>query len=137
VDNFLRILNKIHVALPLAVVGLPLGAVLFLGPLLVPLQILPYLVHTVVVCLRNVPPDRTMRLRSLAMSLALSRMAVVHGLFYVYDSKTAMALLRRCAMPLALHIAWMGVCWYMEQNADMAHHILLAPIPKAVDLDHL
>jgi hypothetical protein len=136
-DNVMRSLNKIHMALPLLVIGLPLGAVL-IAPFWFPLQFLPYLIHIVVVCFWNIESDRAMYMRFLAILIAFGRMfsgAKTHPntTNKVLQIPTA-SIQAISIMLLALHVAWIGLCWFMERNAHMAHHILLAPIPAPIEL---
>jgi uncharacterized protein involved in cysteine biosynthesis len=61
--------------------------------------------------------------------------------YYYSDTVKKSGLLGVLRVPilslLVLHAAWGGVCWYMEQNASMAYHILLAPIPEPIELHQL
>lgn len=125
-DNVMRGLNKIHIALPVLLVGIPVAAII-VAPILFPLQFISYLVHVVVVCYWNIQREEAFYLRLFVSTLALGRMIMV-----IFQRKAD--AIRRLVVFLVMHAAWIGVCLYVEKNADMAHSILLAPIPQSIGL---
>jgi hypothetical protein len=126
VDNVIRSLNKIHMMVPLLTLGIPLAFVLT-APFRSPFQLLPYAIHIVLVCLWRFSSTQIHLLRSVAICIAMGRaMALPTGTFLLTPLPV-----------LLLHIAWLGICRYMELNAEMARCILLAPMPEPIQLDAL
>jgi len=131
-DNILRSLNKVHMILPIVAVTVPLSFVLA-APFRRPGQFVPYVV-CVILAVRY---DRTWRPRQTHLFLA--------GAAGVALSPTVLSIiLKRSRVSLSfwtitttflLHIAWLGVVGYLNTNADMIRHILLAPIPDAIEID--
>ena len=153
VDNLMRSLNKIHMALPLILIGLPLGAV-FLAPALYPAHFLPYIAFIIVRFLFLMKPTAQLT-NVLCSSLLIAALSVVlllrstssftlrlkaeskmHAM--KTSSQTSPKLTRWITFPLILlHIAWIGVCFYVEANSKMASNILLAPWQHIVTLDDI
>ncbi len=120
-DNVLRSLNKIHMVLPLTLIGVPLILVL-MAPFMFPFDFLQYLIYIVWICFTAASsPQQVLALRVVA-AIGLVRAA------------TGFTLSPKVKI---LHLAWLGLCQYMKKNAAMAHHILLAPIPSSIELDNL
>lgn len=122
-DNTMRSLNKIHMGCPVFLVGIPLVLIL-MAPFKYPRQLSPYIVYIVWVCVGDVTPSQRVALLSSAACLALAIAAA---------STTS----RLGPKLILLHLAWFGISRYMENNAEMVRHILLAPIPPAIALDQL
>ncbi|CAB9511138.1 expressed unknown protein [Seminavis robusta] len=114
-DNTMRALNKIHMALPLVAVGIPMG--IFLTASIASFNVvLPYILHIALVWWRNIPPSRSAYLRYVATATSF---AILHHLKKQGEFGFYMCVLQ---------LAWIGACWYLEQSANMAHQILFAPI---------
>lgn len=148
VDNLMRSLNKIHMALPLILIGLPLGAV-FIAPVLYPAHFLPYVAVIIARFLFLMTP--TAQLANVLFSFLV--IAAFSGIFllrstssYTLRLKTElkMHVMKTSShtypkfFPLVLlHIAWIGICFYVEANSEMASHILLAPWQQVITLDDI
>ena len=121
-DNTMRTLNKVHTLLPLLVVVVPLLSILVLGPIQCPLQMLPYITYVLLICVwRLSSPFQIKFLRSIAICIAITRTIFVQDLL---SPKT-----------IILHLLWLGMCCYMEINAEMIRNILFAPIPNRIELN--
>eukprot|EP00536_Pseudo-nitzschia_multiseries_P015178 jgi/Psemu1/41538/gm1.41538_g len=166
VDNTIRFLNKIHMILPLLVIGIPLGAIC-LASLLNPVEFSPYVFHITVRCLyhRNQVIQR-------GMCWAVTALVVVAMFAYksrIFESDKLKKNVKSARRPSAstvataadthinkppsylvpalvrvgglrsviLHTAWVGLCYYFEVNAGMANDILLAPWQQSIYFDDL
>ena len=167
VDNMMRSLNKIHMSLPLLLIGIPLGAVC-MAPILYPMQFFPYIVHIIVRCLFHTNQHKLMQ-EIIYLMRVVTALAVVGILVYRSKSVTTMWCKKMIQMQMMhetsttttattiktslfsaparirvdvfrfilMHIAWVGVCYYIEVNADMANKILLAPWQQSINLDDI
>eukprot|EP00532_Pseudo-nitzschia_australis_P007095 CAMPEP_0168179394 /NCGR_PEP_ID=MMETSP0139_2-20121125/9821_1 /TAXON_ID=44445 /ORGANISM="Pseudo-nitzschia australis, Strain 10249 10 AB" /LENGTH=432 /DNA_ID=CAMNT_0008099223 /DNA_START=118 /DNA_END=1416 /DNA_ORIENTATION=- len=162
-DNTMRSLNKIHIILPLLVIGLPLGVICVSPIVSYPLQFFPYVFHIVIRCLYH-----TNQMVQNGVCWILTAIAVVgifayrsrlfgtskckkmnntrHGTTSTtagtnknkWHSFLALALVRVDGLRfLLLHVAWLGVCFYFEANAEMVNIILLAPWEQSIYLDDI
>ena len=151
-DNLMRSLNKIHMSLPLIIIGLPLGAV-FLAPVLYPVHFLPYITFIVArFVFLMIPTAQSNLFLSFLVASASSiafllRSRVCYTLRLTKISKTPFKktivdtpaeLIRWNNFSLVpFHIAWIGICFYAEANSAMACNILLAPWQEAINLDNI
>jgi hypothetical protein len=145
VDNIIRELNKIHMVLPLVVIAIPL-VVLYLMPLYYyTLQVIPYCIYIIV-------QVRCLSDNDLMMKVMITVwMVVLISRSYYYWSQeekmnrttvmrssttSSLLLVRRIFRFLILHIAWVGLCYFININAEMANEILLAPWQESILLDN-
>ncbi|VEU42312.1 unnamed protein product [Pseudo-nitzschia multistriata] len=151
IDNTMRFLNKIHMMLPLIVIGLPLGVILY-ALILYPLQFVPYIFHIVMrwryhtdqvikkgvwwivtglIVLNNLASVTRNLQRHITASSTISTMNKNK-----ITSSPALILVGVNEIRfLLLHIGWIGVCYYFEANAEMGNRILLAPWQQTIRLD--
>mmetsp|Transcript_28288 Transcript_28288/g.76640 ORF Transcript_28288/g.76640 Transcript_28288/m.76640 type:complete len:169 (+) Transcript_28288:3-509(+) len=163
-DNTMRYLNKIHMALPLLVIGIPLGA-LCLAPLMYPMEFSPYVFHIVTRCLYHTNEVIQSRVCWVVMAIALVAIfSSRSSIFETTNSKNTIKCAERLSAnaivadtdsikatshlvpilvrasglrTIALHIAWVGLCYYFEANSSMANGILLAPWQQPIYLDDI
>lgn len=154
VDNLMRSMNKIHMALPLLVIGLPIGAI-FLAPVFFPLQFSPYIILIIARYILKTNPNSqlgTFWVRLLLTGAVLSVLANRSRLFASIRWKILpnIRVTKRMSQKLnastvasfsldvfrlvLFHIAWFGVCYYFEANIDMMNEILLAPRQQVIRL---
>jgi hypothetical protein len=150
VDNLMRSMNKIHMILPLLLIGLPLGAI-FLAPVFYPLQFLPYVALIIARCLfHNIQFAQLSRnwVRIFMACVVLvygsrsfgttrcnttTNIRVMNTKFQSSKVSTRVHIFRL----IIFHIAWVGVYYYIEANAEMANEILLAPWQQVINLDDI
>ena len=142
IDNLMRSMNKIHMILPLLLIGIPLGAI-FLAPVFYPLQFFPYVAHVITRCLLTRIWARFLmawvllvhgfRLFGRTRWNKTTNIRVMYKKFQISNVVTRLQIF--CL--IALHIGWVGVCYYIEANADMANNILLAPWQQVINLDDI
>ena len=162
VDNLMRSLNKIHVLLPVLLIGLPLAAV-FIALLIYPYHFVPYIV---IIATRFLNPSnpighilssRRVFLMASAIygvwfwksrsSTRINEFQVMHVMGKKDSSAVATTASSSLAPPdsprfrlfclLCFHIAWIGICFYIGANVDMANNTLLAPWQQVVHLDDI
>jgi len=131
IDNLMRSMNKVHMALPLTIIGLPLGAI-FLAPIFYPFQFLPYVALIIARCVFHTDIITQLYTRCLSMLIACAVLAAsIRGSRFVGEMR------RKRICLLLLHVAWVGICFYVEANAGMANKILLAPLQKVINLNDI
>lgn len=142
VDNLMRSMNKIHMILPLLLIGIPLVAI-FLAPVFFPLQFFPYVALVIARCLLTRTWARFcmawvflvygLRLFGTTRWNTTTNIRVMDKKFQNSNVVTRLHIF--CL--IVLHIGWVGVCYYIEANADMANNILLAPWQQVINLDDI
>ena len=154
IDNLMRSMNKIHMILPLLLIGIPMGAI-FLAPIFYPLQLFPYIAFIIARCFFFTDPIAQFSTFWLpvCMASALSG-TLVYGSKSFGASMTKTMPIKKSAGPsfpsfppnpfgvsefclIVSHIAWVGVCLYVEANASMVNQILLAPWQQVLNLDDI
>ena len=152
VDNLMRSLNKIHMSLPLIIIGLPLGAV-FLAPVLYPVHFFPYIAFIVArfVFLMITTAQSNFFLSFLVASassiafllrsrvsctLRLTKISKTPFKRTIADTPTEHIRWNNFSL-VPFHIAWISICLYAEANSAMACNFLLAPWQQAINLDDI
>ena len=157
VDNIIRELNKIHMILPLVVIAIPLVVVYMMPLYYYPIQVIPYCIYIVVQVRYQWDNNDNQKTNSLYYDLIMKVMItvwmivliVVQSYYYyrsqeeemnrtnvVRTSTTSLFLDREIFRFLIIHIAWVGLCYFMNINAEMANEILLAPWQELILLDN-
>mmetsp|Transcript_22048 Transcript_22048/g.25388 ORF Transcript_22048/g.25388 Transcript_22048/m.25388 type:complete len:456 (+) Transcript_22048:193-1560(+) len=142
VDNLMRSMNKIHMILPLLLIGIPLGAI-FLAPVFYPLQFFPYVALVIARCLLT----RTWSRFFMAWILLVNGLRLFGTTRWnnatnirltdrKFQNSNVVTRLHIFCL-IVLHTGWIGVCYYIEANADMAKKILLAPWQPIMNLDDI
>ena len=125
-DNTMRGLNKIHTILPLIMIGIPIGTFAWASFSNLP-AVLPFVIHIAIVWWLNIPPSMAFYLRMVALIVSTSTVWILQR------TKTTIV-----SSLILLQLAWICVCWYMEQNAEMANRIAFAAIPSPIiPTDHV
>jgi len=159
IDNMMRSLNKIHMALPLLLIGFPV-IMICIAPILYPSQYFPYVAFTVVRFLDHT--NNTVQANynwiliftlfaSWGTLAYRSKSGKTTGCKTMDDKQVdtkrrnpngstnrALSFLPQNRIGgnrfrfVLLHIAWVGLCYYIEANAEMANKILLAPLEPSI-----
>jgi len=128
IDNLMRSMNKLHMALPLLIIGFPLGAIL-LAPIFYPAHFIAYIAFIIARCLfyTEAIPQIFFQYIPVLIACAVLGPSIL--------GQRRMRLKTFCL--ILFHIAWVGVCLYLEANASMANKILLAPWQQVINLNDI
>lgn len=110
IDNTMRSLNKIHMILPVLVVGLPVVLILLVAPMVFPLQCLSYVVNAAAITVRCLP-----RVYSVMAVVALRLLGLVM-LWYQWTTTKHDKGRNKRQVSLFLSLGMLGHLWPLTRS---------------------